>query len=145
MAGRLLAEESGAALGDGVGREHRRVPARSRGDDDDGEEPAGHLREDSARNWSDVPARGRPRFAPRVVPHRRDDHASASARGVGVKWVLAATLCLSGCSSTPPPVAGAPTAEVLIMTPAWQEAGEGPGCEQRPQSSDAGPVFAMYV
>jgi len=31
------------------------------------------------------------------------------------------------------------------MTPAWQEAGEGPGCEQRPQSSDAGPVVAMYV
>jgi len=65
---------------------------------------------------------------------------------VGVKWVLAAALCVSGCSSPPArPVADTSTAETLIMTPAWQGAGEGPGCEQRPQSSDAGPVLAMYV
>ncbi len=61
-----------------------------------------------------------------------------------MKGILAAALCVSGCSPAPP-AAGTPTAEVLIMTPAWQEAGKGPGCEQRTQSSDAGPVLAMYV
>ena len=63
-----------------------------------------------------------------------------------MKRLVAVALCLSGCSSAPaPPVVETSTAEVLIMTPSWQEAGEGPGCEQRPQSSDAGPVLAMYV
>jgi hypothetical protein len=65
---------------------------------------------------------------------------------VGVKWVLAAAVCLAGCGSAPPLIApGLPTAERLLTTPGWQEAGEGPGCEQRSQSSDAGPVLAMYV
>lgn len=64
-----------------------------------------------------------------------------------MRRALAVAFCLAGCSAAapPPPVAEVSTAEVLLLTPAWQEAGNGTACEQRPQSSDAGPVLAMYV